>query len=94
MNSNKRQAVALDYNKDKKQGAPRIVAIGEGYIAEKIIDKAREYEVPIVEDVETVSKLVKMPIGSEIPEELYGAVAKILAFLYDMENNSKKKKAP
>lgn len=81
----KRQAAALEYSKDQAFSAPRIIAIGEGHIAERIIALAQEEGIPIYEDVEIIAKLVRVPLGSEIPPELYQAVAKVLALIYRLE---------
>lgn len=80
-----KKAIALQYAKEQTEGAPRLVAIGEGYIAEKIIEIAQREKVPIVENHEVVSKLVRFPVGTEIPAELYQAVARILVYLYKLE---------
>ncbi len=89
----KRQAVALHYDKEEyKRGAPRVVAVGEGWLAEKIIAVAREHNVPIQEDAEVVARLVKVAPGSEIPPELFQAVARILMFLYQLEEEKKRKR--
>ncbi len=90
MRKNK-QAVAIKYDHEskKKQNAPQVVAVGDGIIAEKIINIAKEQGVPVVEDVEVVAKLVRIPLGSEIPPELYAAVAKILAFIYKLDEEKR-----
>lgn len=85
---NKKQAVALEYDKEKAAGAPRIVAVGQGHVAEKIIAMARDCGVPVYQDVEVVKKLIRLPQGSEIPPELYQAVARVLAFIYGLEAKS------
>ena len=84
-----KQAAALNYENSEAQGAPKVVAVGEGLIAEKIISLAREHDVPVYTDVETVDRLVKIPPGTDIPPELYIAVAKILAFIYRLEDEQK-----
>lgn len=89
---NKKQAVALEYNEEKGKSVPKIIAVGEGYIAEKIIALARENNVPLYEDIEVVQKLVRFPPGTEIPPQLYEAVAKIIAYLYQLENQKKEQK--
>lgn len=80
-----KKAVALQYEQNQTVGAPRLIAVGEGYLAEKIIEIAQREKVPIVENYEVVSKLVSFPLGAEIPEEIYQAVAQILVFLYQLE---------
>lgn len=79
-------AVALQYDSDKFD-APIIVAKGKGYLAQKIKEIARANDVPIVRDVYVAQTLYKTAeIGDEIPEELYQAVAEILAIVYRMQN--------
>ena len=87
----KKQAAALKYNLENPQGAPKVIAVGEGLLAEKILNVARNNGIPVVEEREVVAKLVEVPLGTEIPPELYEAVARILAFLYklDGEKNNK-----
>ncbi len=74
-------AVALLYKKDEMP-APKVIAKGAGYIAEKIKEIATLHSVPIVEDKPLARALYKLKIGSYIPEELYRAVARILAYIY------------
>jgi flagellar biosynthetic protein FlhB len=76
-------AVALRYKKDE-MSAPRVIAKGAGFIAEKIKEIARKYGIPIVEDKPLARALYKLKINSFIPEELYRAVAKILAYIYQL----------
>lgn len=71
-------AVALRYDADGMH-APRIVAKGAGAVSEKIREIARRNGVPIVEDKPLARTLFKIDIGSFVPEDLYRAVAKILA---------------
>ena len=74
-------AVALHYNINGG-GAPRVVAKGGGEIAEKIVETAREHNVPLQEDAALAAALSKLDIGREIPKELYVAVAHVLAFAW------------
>ena len=61
------------------------MASGEGFIAERIIELARQAEVPVVEDAALVSALLVLELGEEIPGELYEAVARVLAFVYKLD---------
>lgn len=72
-------AVALHYN---GSGAPRVVAKGGGDVAERIIETAREHNVPLQEDAALASALSRLDLGREIPRELYVAVAHVLAFAW------------
>jgi flagellar biosynthesis protein len=75
-------SVALSYD---KVGAPTVTASGDGLIAEAIIERAREFDVPVVEDAKLAHLLSTVPLGEEIPVELYQAVAEILVFLMRLE---------
>lgn len=77
MNANDR-AVALRYTAELP--APVIVASGRGPLAEAIARAARENGVTIVQDAGLVDALITVDLGALVPEELYAAVAEILAF--------------
>lgn len=72
-------AVALHYD---GSGAPRVTAKGAGLVAEHILALAEEHGVPLREDKEMVQLLSHLDLGSEIPHELYLAVAEVIAFAY------------
>ncbi len=75
-------AVAIQY-KEKEMNAPKVVAKGINMIAQKIKEIAKENNVTIVEKPELARELYKkVNIGNVIPEELYQAVAEILAYVY------------
>ena len=78
-----KSAVALEY--DPSDEAPMIVATGKGILAEKIIEKAKESNVPIHQDSKLAGTLSKLEIGDMIPPELYEAVAEVLIFVDAME---------
>jgi len=71
-----------------EDGAPRIVAKGGGTTAEAIISLAREHGVYVHQSPELVNLLMRIDLDSEIPPELYQAVAEILAWLYQLDQNS------
>jgi flagellar biosynthetic protein FlhB len=77
-------AIALRYE-EKKMFAPKIIAKGAGVVAEKIKEIAAEHGVPIVEDKPLARALFKFEVDSFVPEELYVAVAKILAYIYKIK---------
>lgn len=78
-NTKKRTAVALYYD---ERSAPRITAKGEAELAEAIVALAREHDIPLHEDKQLAALLSQLELGSEIPRELYLAVAEVLAFAY------------
>jgi flagellar biosynthesis protein len=75
------QAVALHYS---GRGAPRVVAKGDGLVADNIIATARAHGVPLDEDAALASALSRVDLGREIPRELYVAVAQVLAFAWSI----------
>jgi flagellar biosynthesis protein FlhB len=74
-------AVAIRYNKEEMT-APQIIAKGEMLMAEKILEIARENNIPVMRNVPLAQALNKLEIGEEIPEELYEAVAEVLNWVY------------
>ncbi len=81
------KAVALSY--EKEQGAPLVVASGQGAMAEKILSTARAAGVEVVADPDLVELLAGIPLGMEIPAELYQAVAEVLSFVYRVNSKYK-----
>ena len=78
-------AVALRYEPDK--GAPRVIAKGQGAVAQKIRELATEHRIPMVQDVALARALEKsVEVGMEIPAEFYGTVAKVLAFVMSLKS--------
>ena len=82
-NLNEKTAVAISYDID--DAAPKIPATGKGAVAEKIIQKAKESDVPLYKDNKLANTLSKLQIGDMIPPELYEVVAEILVFVDDMD---------
>jgi len=78
-----RTAVALSY--DINDDAPKVIASGKNYLADKIINKANEFNVPIHKDPELAKNLSQLEIGSNIPTELYEVVAEVLIFVDTMD---------
>lgn len=78
-----KQAVALEY--DPSEIAPKVIATGQGLVAEKIIDTATENNVPIHKDESLAKTLSKLDVGNQIPPELYEVVAEILVFVDAMD---------
>ena len=78
-----RQAVALEYN--PQEDAPKVIASGRGKLAERIIERAQENDVPIHRDDKLAATLSRLEIGDMIPPELYEVVAEILVFVDSMD---------
>ena len=84
-NKNLKTAVALKYH-TKQDTAPKVTAKGEGLIAERIIQLAKENQVPIKEDPDLVQILSQVDINKEVPPSVYKVVAELLAFVYKLNN--------
>lgn len=78
---NIKKAIALKYDK-QKDDAPRVVAKGQGQVAENIIELAKKHDIPIKDDPDLIEVLSSLEINEEIPSEIYVAVAELLAFVY------------
>ena len=78
-----KQAVALSY--DPKDNAPTVIASGKGALAERIIEKAKEANVPLHRDDKLADTLSRLEIGELIPPEMYEVVAEILVFVDQMD---------
>ena len=76
-------AIALQYDLD--DDAPKVIATGKGILADKILDKAKEVDVPIYEDAKLAKTLSKLELGDMIPPELYSVVAEVLVFVDKMD---------
>jgi flagellar biosynthesis protein len=87
-NKGQDKAAALKYEIEK-DAAPRVVASGKGYVAERIIELAREHGIPLHQDRSLVEILVKLNLGDTVPYELYQAVAEVLAFIYRIESRAR-----
>lgn len=84
-----KKAVALSYNSDSD--APVVVAKGQGVVAEKIIEKAKEHGVALQEDASLVEVLSKLDLDQQIPPELYQLVAEVLSFVYRSDQRAKER---
>lgn len=78
-----KQAIALEYDPDDE--APIVIATGKGALAERIIERAKESDVPVHRDDKLAETLARLDIGEAIPPELYEVVAEILVFVDAMD---------
>lgn len=81
--ADRRQAVALRY--EAHEDAPRVVAKGYGDIADAIIARAKEHDLPVHGEPELVRLLAQVDLDAHIPPSLYVAVAELLAWVYELE---------
>lgn len=80
----RQRAVALAYEVGSR--APRVVAKGQGLLAERIIERAKEAGVFVHDSPELVAMLLQVDLDQQIPPQLYRAVAELLAFIYRLEH--------
>ena len=85
--SHKPKAVALAYD-ESIDIAPKVLASGSGEIAKKIIQKAKEFEIPLFANAELVNMLLKVEIDECIPVELYSAVVEAFIWLHNIQKES------
>jgi flagellar biosynthesis protein len=76
-----RRATALNYG---GSGTPTVTATGRGYVADRIIEVARENGIPVREDPALAEALASLELDREIPEDLYLAVAEAIAWAYSL----------
>lgn len=90
MASRKKIATALRFNPNE-DSAPQLIAKGLGLIADNIIKKAEESNVPIYVDQRLSEQLNQLEVGDQIPYELYEVVAEVLVFIGHVDQNKKKR---
>jgi flagellar biosynthesis protein len=83
-----KKTAAIKY--EKGYDVPIVTAAGIGHIADKILQKAEESKVAIVQNDELANLLLNVDVGSEIPIELYDAIAKVIAYVMDIDALMKK----
>ena len=79
----RKKATAIRYNPGEQ--APNVVATGKGIVAENILDKANDANVPVYKDEKLAEELSRLDLGEQIPEDLYQIVAEILIFVSDLD---------
>jgi flagellar biosynthesis protein len=82
-----KKAAALRYDQ-ARDAAPRVVAKGRGKLAEKIVAAAHSNQIPLVQDANLMQMLDLLELDTQIPPELYQAVAEVLAFIYRVNHES------
>ena len=80
------QAAALQYDQERHE-APVVVAKGSRVVAEKIIEMAKKHNIPLQRDPELLQILMKLEVNHEIPENVFHAVAEVLAMVYKANRN-------
>lgn len=82
-----REATALKYDAEAGH-APRVTALGRGYVADRMVQEAEKSQVKVVQDNQLSHTLHRLSVGDEIPEALYRVVAEILVLVYKMDGRS------
>src|SRR6056297_4025612 len=77
------QAAALKYDPDEGP-IPKVVAQAKGELARRIVEIAVENDIPIYSDERLVEKLLELDYFSDIPPELYKAVAEVIVYVYQV----------
>ncbi|MCW2959883.1 MAG: hypothetical protein JWM90_270 [Thermoleophilia bacterium] len=81
------EVAALRYDAGEHH-APQLVARGKGHTAQKILDLAAEHDVAIRKDATLVAVLGALDVGAEIPPDLYGVIAEVLAWAYHADQKA------
>ena len=71
----------------KIDDAPKVIAKGQGKVAEKIIEIAKEHQLHIHNDPDLIEVLSQLDINEEIPPDLYIVIAELLAFVYSLNRS-------
>lgn len=89
MKEKQKMAAALKYSPESKD-APHVAAKGSGMTANRILEKAEENNIPVIEDASLVELLSAVELNEKIPEELFEAVAEVFAFIYQADRKMEK----
>jgi len=84
----RKKAAALRYDTNK-ESAPRVIAKGEGEVANNIIKIAELHNLPIQKDEDLIELLSKVELDKEVPEALYKAVVEVFSFIYKTTRDKK-----
>ena len=79
-----REAASLKYDPERDY-APQVTAAGKGYVADRIIEAAKDAGVPVYRDEALAETLARLQVGDMIPRELYEVVAEVLAFFIGVD---------
>ncbi|ANV97587.1 flagellar biosynthesis protein FlhB [Helicobacter enhydrae] len=82
-----KKAAAIAYNQTKNQ-APQVIASGQGTIAQSIIAKAQEFDIPLFANATLVDSLLCLQVDEEIPPELYQAMVEVFLWLQECEQKA------
>jgi len=80
-----KRVIGLRYD-EAQDAAPRVIAKGEGLVADRVLALAEEHGIPVREDPDLLQLLSTADVGEEIPVEVYTAVAQVLTYLYGLNS--------
>jgi flagellar biosynthesis protein len=86
-----KKVVALKYE-ENGTSAPKVIAKGKGPIAEKIMEKAKEFDIPIFQNKALAESLLNLDVDEQIPPNLYKAVAEVFVWLMKSEKKAQMSK--
>jgi flagellar biosynthesis protein len=86
-----KKVVALKYE-ENGVSAPKVVAKGKGEVAQKILQKADEFDIPIFQNEALADSLLNLDIDEQIPPNLYKAVAEVFVWLMKSEKKAQMSK--
>ena len=88
MSKQKDKAIAIKYD-SKEDEVPKVIAMGAGEIAKKIINMANDQDIPLYQNSSLVEVLSSLEINEEIPFEVYEIIAEIIAWVHALKENNK-----
>ncbi|MCB0877789.1 MAG: EscU/YscU/HrcU family type III secretion system export apparatus switch protein [Thermoleophilia bacterium] len=88
------EVAALGYEAGQ-DNAPKLIAHGRGHMAQRIMELAEQHDLPVRQDPTLVSILGALDVGAEVPPDLYGVIAEVLAWAYhaDQEAADRRRRA-
>ncbi len=89
---NRKSAIALRYD-EETESAPKVIAKGQGLLAEDILKRAETEDIPVHEDPALIELMGHLNINETIPEELYQAVAEVFAYIYRVDQKATNNKS-
>lgn len=81
------KSVAIEYRND----APKIIAKAKGALVKKMLQIAEEQNISIYRDIDLTGLLFRLNTGDSIPEDLFGAVAAVMAYCYEVNSDFRNK---
>jgi len=81
------KSVAIEYRSD----APRIIAKARGALVKKMLQLAEQQNISIYRDIDLTGLLFELNSGDSIPEDLFGAVAAVMAYCYEVNSDFRNK---